>query len=58
MSLILKESKVLEYLTKSGGSFQSKGDAHAKDLSPWVEVLDLGTDRLLDLEEQTVQTGV
>ena len=34
------------------------GDVQAKDLSPWVKVLDLGTDRLMDLEEQRVQTGV
>ena len=29
-----------------------------KDLSPWVEVLDLGTNRLMDLEERRVRTGL
>lgn len=43
--------KVSEYLIKSRSLFQSMGDAHAEDLSPLVEVLDLGTDRLVDLEE-------
>ena len=36
LSLVLKESKVSEYLTKSGSLFQSLGDEHAKDLSPKV----------------------
>ena len=34
LSLVLKESKVSEYLIKSGSLFQSLGDEHAKDLSP------------------------
>ena len=33
-SLVLKESKVSKSLIKSGSSFQSLGDEHAKDLSP------------------------
>ena len=49
---------VSEYLIKSGRKIvQSPGDANAKDLSPQVKVLDLGTDRLMDLEERRVQTG-
>ena len=56
MSLVLKESKVSECLIQSGSLFQSVKDV--KDLSPWVEVLDLGTDRLIDLEERRVRTGV
>ena len=59
MSLVLKESMVAEYLIKSGRKIvQSSGDANAKDLSPQVKVLDLGTDRLMDLEERRVQTGI
>ena len=34
LSVPLKESKVLEYVRKSGRLFQSLGDAQAKDLSP------------------------
>ena len=34
LSLVLKESKVSEYLMKSGSWFQSLGDTHAKVLSP------------------------
>ena len=34
LSLVLKESKVSEYLIKSGSLFQSLRDTHAKDLSP------------------------
>jgi len=34
MNLVLKESKVSEYLIKSGSLFHSLGDEHAKDLSP------------------------
>ena len=34
LSLVLKESKVSEYLIKSGSLFQNLGNEHAKDLSP------------------------
>ena len=43
---------------KSGSLFQSLGDTYAKDLSPYVEILDLGTERVLDLEERRVRTGL
>ena len=58
MSLVLKQSKVSEYLIQSGSLFQSVRDAQVKDLSPWVEVLDLGTDRMMDLEERRARIGV
>ena len=58
MSLVLKETKVTEYFIKSVSLFQSMGDAQAKDLSPYVEVLHLETDRLMDLEERRERRGV
>ena len=45
LSVLLNDSKVSESFMCCGSWFHRFGQAHAKDRSPWVVVLDLGTDR-------------
>ena len=58
LSLLSNNSKVSESFLCWGSWFHSFGQANAKDRSPEVVVLDLGTDRLLAANERRERAGL